>query len=210
MIIYAVFIITSDGRLMFRQIFQKSELLPNEFILSGLLASFNSIANELTGNYPESLIMGDVSYHFENFDNYFLILVTDDKEKPDELIFKLGMKFTSKYASMLTSWNGNINIFYDFETTLVNQLSKYGNFDHFAMINPNRRLGAAELVLLPKHLHDVALCLLEKEEATMEELLQVYPHEPQSFFELQDKLLELQDMGYLGQKIVNSQVIYFV
>jgi len=211
--IYAIYIITSDGRLMLDQIFQNNEKLPSEYILSGLLTSFKTIANELTGAYPESLIMGKIAYHFENFEDYFLVVVSDQKTKPSKILFTLGMKFSSKYGDIVTNWNGAMDLFYPFKQTIYKELSKISNFDLSGNIDPNKPLDSSELIFLKADLKPVALALIVLEEGSFIDIwgeVNRESEEHQSMLVVRNAIEQLKELGYVGQKEMEDGIIYFI
>ena len=78
MIIYAIFIVDQEGRVVFSEYYQSPRDLPNEILLSSALTSLQQFAKKVTKKdiNLRSVIMDDYSIHIRNFHTHFVFRFT--------------------------------------------------------------------------------------------------------------------------------------
>ena len=84
MIIYAVYVITEAGSLMFSESFQNQKNMKDLDLVSGLLTALRMFANEVTDADVKAFQVEGLTYHFQSFDIFYVVLVTSSLEGPQK------------------------------------------------------------------------------------------------------------------------------
>jgi hypothetical protein len=206
MIIYAVYIITEGGGLMFSQTFQTQKDSKDSDLVSGLLTALRMFANEITKSDVKTFEVEGLTYHFQSFDFFSVVLVTSSAESPQEYLHQLGLRFMKKYGEVFLSGGKSIDSsqFENFKKDVDDILGEI--VDVSSSINPTKKLSTAEIFSLPRVTQKVALALLQLEEGSVDEIAMETNLDTANVQLILDKLIEI---GFIGQKTRNQKNFYF-
>lgn len=208
MIIYAIYVITEDGRTILSENFQSSEDIPDAILLGGLLTALQNITSEMTKARSEmrSIEIEGLSYHIRSFGLFRIVLVTDVPKTPVDIIQMLGLRFINEYGEVLMDWDSNLSIFTPFKKTIREIIQKETITDDSKYINPTKRLTPGNIFSLPHPLQSTALALLSLEEGSARDIAK----ESEKTIKItKENLISLQKMGYVGTKQKKGKTLYF-
>lgn len=208
MILYAVYIITKDGREIMSQIYQSPENVPEAAILGGLLSAFQYMSEDLAKNRggAEKLNLSGIVYHLRSFGDFQVVIVTDVDNAPAKILDTLGWRFLQNHGERLINWTGNQTLFEPFREIINSVVMRHSSVDITSSLDPTKTLDTASIFLLPKDVQPVAKALTMLEFATIEELME----EVESPSELVlEKLEILQKNGYVGLREKEGKRQYF-
>ncbi len=208
MILYAVYIITRDGREIISEIFQTPENVPNAAILSGLLSAFQYMAEDLTRSKSgaEKLNLSGLVYHLRNFGDFQVVIVTDVDNAPARILDTLGWRFLQSHGERLINWTGNQTLFEPFRETINSVVMRHSSVDITRSLDPTKTLDTAAIFSLPKDIQPIAKALTMLEFATIEELLEEVEIPER---DLKTSLADLQKEGYIGVREKEGKSQYF-
>ncbi|MHA2031225.1 MAG: hypothetical protein ACW99A_04940 [Candidatus Kariarchaeaceae archaeon] len=208
MVLYAVYLITNDGREMMSEIFQSPKNIPNNAILSALLTAFQAMSEDLTKKpgSAEQLNLRGLNYHIQFFGNFQVVLVTDGESRPAKVLTTLGWRFYKHYAEVLNAWTGNQKLFENFRDDIHEVVKKHLEVDMSGSLDPTKILDTATIFEMDPNLRPTALALLTLEKATMAEIMDEVDIEVNL---LQEHLEELKDQGYIGVRDKEGEDLYF-
>ncbi|MHA1453839.1 MAG: hypothetical protein ACTSRD_13335, partial [Promethearchaeota archaeon] len=118
MIIYAVYVITEGGELMYSESFQTTENKKDLDLVSGLLTALRMFATEVTQADVKAFEVEGLTYHFQSFNIFYVVLVTSSLEGPQEYLHQLGLRFMKKFGEQYVSSNKtyDFNFFQSFKS----------------------------------------------------------------------------------------------
>ncbi len=209
MIVYAVYIITDDGKTILSENFQSIEEVPNEMLLGGLITALQALASEVTGesrSEMKSIEVEGFSYHIRSFGLYRIVLVTDVPKIPDNIIQTLGLRFMKDYGEVIMDDFYSLKVFLPFKKTIHEIIKADTDTDESKSIKPAKMLSPVEIFSLPHHLQATALAMVSIEEGTVEE---ISDESELSFEETFKNLTILKDMGFLGIKQKQGKTMFF-
>ncbi|MFX0182721.1 MAG: hypothetical protein ACFE95_06515 [Candidatus Hodarchaeota archaeon] len=208
MIVYAVYVVTDDGRTILSENFQSTEEIPNEILLGGLLTAIQFMADEMTKQTFEikSIIAEGISFHIKSFGFIRIVIATNDPEPPENIINNLGLRFMNRYGDVVSQNDFNLDIFTPFKEIILEILKDTIGFDESKTLKPIKRLDTSEIFKLPHNVHSTALALLALEQATAKAISQESGEE---IYHTKKSLKILHEMGYLGKKREKGKIYYF-
>jgi hypothetical protein len=208
MIVYAVYIVTDDGRTILSENFQSTEEIPNEILLGGLLTAIQFMADEMTKKTFEikSIIAEGISYHIKNFGFFRIVIASNDPEPPENITNNLGLRFMNRFGDVISQIDFNLNVFTPFKEAIHEILKDTIGFDESRAIKPIKRLNTSEIFKLPHDVHSTALTLLALEQATAKAISQ---ESGDKLNYTKKNLRILHEMGYLGKKREKGKTYYF-
>ncbi|MHA2225427.1 MAG: hypothetical protein ACXAC8_09495 [Candidatus Hodarchaeales archaeon] len=208
MIVYAIYIITDDGRTLISEHFQSSEEISNEIILGGMITALQHMTTEMTRGDSElrTIEIEGLSYHIRSFGLIRIVLVTDVPKIPEEIIQILGLRFMNEYAEILMDWDSNLNTFIPFKSTINEILQMETVTDESKSIKPTKKLGTGEIFSLPHHLQSTALALVSIEEGCIEDIAKECGED---VIDIKRNLTVLQKEGFIGRKEKEGKTYYF-
>ncbi len=210
MLVYAVYIISTDGRPLLIERFTKDEDLPSDVLLCGLLATIQLLAEELTnepGSAEKFQLKGYV-FHLKLFSDKFQVVIASNfDETPEDLLENIGYRFFKKYSQEIEDWKGDQDVFLEFGDTIVELLKGKYKIDISRSLDPKKRLDTMSILALPKILQDTALIVLMLEHATILEMEKFLDKKPKT---IEKHLKSLQQEGYIGVESMNDEVYYYI
>ena len=208
MLVYAVFVISSDGRIIISENFHSLEGIPDDIILRGVTTAIQDFTSEKAKQDTEisSIDFKDLSYHVRSFGFFRIILVTDIPKNPEEIMQILGFRFINEYGNVLMQTDYNLSLFNQFKDTIEEVFPEERIVNKDKFIKPTLKMGVGEIFNLPTHLQKTALSLLSLQQSSIEEIIQ---DSGDSHADTERNLLSLQNMGFVGCKQVNGKTIYF-
>ncbi len=206
--VYAVYIITTDGRPMLSQIFQSPADIPENTLLAALLTSLQIVTKDLMKeeNTAEKFTMKGNTYHFKSFGKFFVVLVTDEETTPHMIINRIGWQFLKEFDNQINNWMGKQDDFSDFKPRLCTIISKVARIDESRSLKPAKILDPIQLYKLEKELKNTAKSLLFFKEATIHEICENIGEDELLVKENIDKLVKL---GFIGYYKKNKVKYYF-
>ena len=206
MIIYAVYIITESGELMYSENFHGKEMKDLDLV-AGLLSALRMFASEVSQADVKAFEVEGLTYHFQSFDLFYVVLVTSSMEGPKGYLHQLGLRFMKKFGeNYLTSRDAALD-FSCFDVFKADVSEVLGSIvDVSSSINPTKKLTTAEIFSLPIETQKVALVVLEIEQGTLSDIVKEGNLEIESTKSILSKLIEI---GFIGMKNVKGQDIYF-
>ncbi|MHA2296516.1 MAG: hypothetical protein ACXAEU_16895 [Candidatus Hodarchaeales archaeon] len=210
MIVYAVYVISEDGRSIVSEHFQSAEDIPDDLMLSGLLTALQGVAAEVSKDQSElkSIEIEGLSYHIRYFGFYRVVLVTDVIKTPEDIIQTLGLRFMKEFGEVLMEGGGLVNLktFSPFKKTIYEIIKQETISDESKSMRPTRKLTTGDIFNLDHELQPTALAMISLEEGTVEEIA----NESNLSIEITEKnVIKLQESGYIGEKYTNEKTIYF-
>jgi len=207
MIIYAVYIITTDGRTLLAETFHEN--IPNDILLGGLLTALQNMATEITKSKSEmkTIEIEGLCYHIRSFGLIRIVLVTNLPRSPEDFLQKLGLRFIKQYGETLIDWDSNLNVFLPFKDT-IKEIMKIGTtIDGSKSIIPSKKLSPTEIFSLPHQLQATALAIVSLERGTIQEIAN--ETEEESLQIIKGNLSSLLEKGFIGKTKANEEEIYF-
>ena len=208
MIVYAVYVITDDGRTILSEYFQSSDDIPNDVLLGGLLTALQHMTSEMTRSNSEmkSIKIEGLSYHIRSFGFVRIVLVTDVPKTPEDIMQTLGLRFINEYGDVLTQIDFNLNIFNPFKQTIHEVVKQLVGYDESKSIKPSKKLNTGEIFSLPHDLQATALALVSLEEGTAKAIAK---ESGEKVTVTRKNLKILKEKGYIGTKKKKRAIIYF-
>ncbi|TFG17515.1 MAG: hypothetical protein EU530_10470 [Promethearchaeota archaeon] len=206
MIIYAVYVITEGGELMYSENFHGKSMKDLDLV-SGLLTALRMFAKEVTHADVKAFEVEGLTYHFQSFNIFYVVLVTSSLEEPQKYLHQLGLRFMKKFGGdFLTNRENPIDyaFFNSFKGDVDEVLGSI--VDVSSSINPTKKLTTAEIFNLPIDTQKVALAILQIEQGSLEDISNEVNLDDSNTKILLDKLISI---GYIGQKTSNGKIIYF-
>ncbi len=206
--VYAVYIITNDGRPMISKIYQSPDGIPDDTLLSGLLTSIQMVSSELSNqtHAAEKFKMKGVTYHMKNFGLFHIALVTADEDVPGRIMNKIGWQFIQEFGENIPEWDGRMNDFMGFSDNLDGIISTSSIIDISGSIEPSKKLDPVNLLKLAKELKGTAKSLLFLQRAPV---IEIANHSETGEKLTQDNLNAMMKMGYIGYFTEGDVKIYF-
>ncbi|MFQ5980027.1 MAG: hypothetical protein ACE5OZ_17990 [Candidatus Heimdallarchaeota archaeon] len=210
MIVYAVYIVTDDGRTVLAEHFQSTDDLPDELLVGAFFSSLRIMAAEMTKKRSEikSVQIEGFAYHIRSYGLFQVILVSDDPQAPENLIQTLGYRFMREYGEgLLDNWS-LLGTFIPFKTVLheVIQNESETIIDNSRSILPEKQLEPNEIFTLPHHLQTTALAILSLQEGTIKEIAEESRSDASR---TETNLVSLREMGFIGIKETSGTRKYF-
>ncbi len=210
MIIYAVYVISSDGRTIVSKQFQSTETMPNEILLGGLIVALQGVASEMTDGQSDmkGIDIEGLSYHIRSFGFYRIVIVTAVPTPPEDMIQTLGLRFMRQFGEKMIDDSLDVSIFDPFKEVIreVIESSPDASIDIRGSINPSKKLSTSEIFSLPHHLHSTALALLTIQEGTLEDVANEV-EKPKEV--IKTHLNELQTLGFVGMRHLEDRKLFF-
>ena len=206
MIVYAVYIITTDGRTIVAETFHEN--IPNDILLGGLLTALQNMATEITKSKSEmkTIEIEGLCYHIRSFGLIRIVLVTNLPRSPDDFLQTLGLRFMKQYGETLIDWDSNLDTFMPFKDTIKEIIEHGTTTDGSKSIIPSKKLSPSEIFSLPHHLQATALTIISLERGTIQEIADETDESVQS---AESNLSSLLDLGFIGKTKTNEIEIYF-
>ncbi len=207
-IIYAVYVLTEEGKTILSENFQSADVIPNEILLGGLLTALQQVTTEMIQQQSEmkSIEIEGLSYHIRSFGLIRVVLVTDVPKTPEEVIQTLGLRFINDYGDVLAQEEFNSGIFNPFKATIQEVMKKVVGYDQSKSIKPSKRLNTGEIFGLPHHLQSTALAMVSLEEGTITDIA-IESGEKETI--IKKNLAILRKKGFIGTKKKKKKKIYF-
>ncbi len=207
-IIYAVYLLTEDGKTILSENFQADDVIPNEVLLGGLLTALQQVTTEMIQQQSEmkSIEIEGLSYHIRSFGLIRVVLITDVPKTPEEVIQTLGLRFINDYGDILAQEEFNSGIFNPFRATIQEIMKKVVGYNHSKSIKPSKRLNTGEIFGLPHHLQSTALAMVSLEEGTITDIA-IESGEKETI--IKKNLAILKKKGFIGTKKKKRKTIYF-
>ncbi len=208
LIVYAIYVISDDGRTILSESFQSSEDFPDAILLGGLLTALQHMTIEMTQNDSEmeSIEIEGLSYHIRSYGFFRIVLVTDVPKTPEDVIQMLGLRFLNEYGDVLVDWDSNLSTFAPFKETIREIIQTETVTDESKSIKPAKKLGTGEIFSLPYHLQSTALAMISLEEATINDIAEECGEKVDT---TEKNLKSLQEMGFIGKKQKNNKTVFF-
>lgn len=206
MIVYAIYIVSDDGRTLLSEHFQTPEGKTNEILFGGLVTALQSMATAVAHGEMKTIEIEGVSYHIRTFTFFRVVLVTNQVTTPENIIQILGHRFLNEYGDVLADWDSNLNTFLPFKETITEIVERFFAVDTSKSIDPLKKFTTADIFGLPHELHATALALLTLIEGTIAEISEESGEEKDK---THVNLETLQEMGYIGKKESKGEAIYF-
>ncbi len=209
--VYAVYIITNDGRPMISKIYQSPDGIPDNILLSGLLTSIQMVSSELSNqtHAAEKFKMKGVTYHMKNFGLFHIALVTADENVPGRIMNKIGWQFIQEFGENIPKWDGRVSDFMGFSDNIDGIISTSGNkiiIDQSNSIEPSNKLDPVNLLKLAKELKGTAKSLVFLQRAPV---IDIANHSGVGEKLTQENLDAMLKMGYIGYFTEDEEKIYF-
>lgn len=207
-IIYAVYVLTEEGKTILSENFQSTEDIPNEVLLGGLFTALQQIAAEMTQKKAvmKSVEIEGLSYHIRSFGLVRIVLVTNVPKTPEEIMQTLGLRFINEYGDVLTQAEFDLTTFNPFRKTIQEIMKQLVGYDESKSIKPSKRLNTGEIFSLPHHLQSTALALVTLEEGTINDIALESGEKANV---IKKNLATLKEKGFIGIKKRKKKTVYF-
>ncbi|MFX1506268.1 MAG: hypothetical protein ACFFDC_09140 [Promethearchaeota archaeon] len=208
MIIYAVFVITDDGRTILSEQFQSVEDTKNDILFGGVFTAIQYMTAAMTNSDAEinSIEIEGLSYHTRSFGSFRIVVVTDVHDNPEEIVQTIGLRFINKFSDILTQRDFNLNLFIPFKKEIYEIVSEKTVIDESRSIKPTLKLRTAEIFSLPNHLQSTAIALVSIEKGSIEDIAR---ESGETITKTEKNLITLQNMGFVGIKHIDGKTTYF-
>ncbi|MFX1516468.1 MAG: hypothetical protein ACFFC6_09165 [Promethearchaeota archaeon] len=210
MIIYAVLVITDDGRTILSEQFQSVEgdEYKNDILFGGVFTAIQYMTGAMTESDAEinSIEVEGLSYHTRSFGSFRIVIITDVPDKPEDIVQIIGLRFLNEFGEVITQKNFNLNILEPFKKEIHEIVQESTVSDESRSIKPLSKLSTAEIFTLPNHLQSTALALITIEIGTIDEIAR---ESGEDITRTEENLISLQNMGYIGRKNINGRITYF-
>lgn len=208
MIVYAVFVLTENGRVILSEQFQSIEGVPDDLLMGGVLTAISSMNAGTTERYADinSVEVEGLSYHIRSFGLIRIVLVTSTPRSPEEIIQIVGFRFINEYSDVLMRTDYTMNVFDTFKKTIREIVPETVISDESKTVEPTIKLGTGEIFGLPLRLQKTALAMVSLRTGTLQEIV----HESgNSISDIEQDLDTLQKMGFVGIKQINGKTTYY-
>jgi hypothetical protein len=208
MIIFAVYIVSIKGKILFSENFHSKDEIPNEVLLGGLVNALQGVAMEMSKGNSEmkTIEIEGLSYHFRSFGFYRVVLVTDVSKRPESVIQTVGLRFMKEFGEEIEEDQFDKLSSDRFRKILFEIIGKDFASDESKLIRPTKKFGTGEIFDLPHKLQSTALALLSLQEGTMDEIA---IESGLNRDEIQENLFSLQELGYVGNRSKNGNILFF-
>ena len=208
MIIYAVLVITDDGRTILSKQFQSVRGMKDDILFGGVFTAIQYMTSAMTNSDAEinSIEVEGLTYHTRSFGSFRIVIITDVPDKPEEIVQTIGLRFLNKFGEVLTQRDFDLNLFEPFKEEIHEIVHEGTVIDESRSIKPSSKLSTAEIFSLPNHLQSIALALVSLEKGTIDEIAQ---ESGEDITKTEENLKSLQNMGFIGVKDVNGRITYF-
>ncbi|MFW9930321.1 MAG: hypothetical protein ACFFD1_13075 [Candidatus Thorarchaeota archaeon] len=210
MIIYAVYIISSQGSVLLSENFYSPDEIPNEDILGGLLIALQGAAGALQGennnSEMKSIEIEGLSYHFRSFGLYRVVLVTDVPTRPESIIQTVGYRFMREFGEKIEHGKLESDLLRNFRKSIYEILGKEYFSDESKLIRPKKKFSTSEIFSLPNHLQKTALAMISLQEGTIEEIAKEIGSDEELAL---NNIMSLQKMGFIGNRNLEGKTHYF-
>jgi hypothetical protein len=208
MIIYAVFVITDDGRTILSEQFQSIEDTKSDILFGGVFTAIQYMTAAMTDSDAEinSIEIEGLSYHTRSFGSFRIVVVTDVPDSPEEIVQTIGLRFINNFGDILTQRDFNLNLFKPFKKEIHEIISEETVIDESRSIKPTLKLRTAEIFSLPNHLQSTALALVSIEKGSIGDIVR---ESGEPLAKTEKDLITLQNMGFVGIKQINRETTYF-
>lgn len=205
MIIYAVYLFKSDGRPIVYEHFQSKANLPNVQLLGGLVSALKGFTAEILQNDMKTLGVQGVVYHIRSFGFFNVILVTNENKDPIDIIQEIGLSFMKDFGEDMLDEKIRVDKYYSFKDT-IKKIVGIHSFDESHSLIPTKKLSPQEILSIPKDLQKLSLIMLSISEGTIENIKK---ESNGSIDNLEGKIEQLQQLGYIGKKMVKNIPVFF-
>ncbi|UCG03241.1 MAG: hypothetical protein JSW11_04470 [Candidatus Heimdallarchaeota archaeon] len=208
MIVYAVFVISNEGRILLSENFHSLEGITDDVLLGEVITAIQDLSSETKKANTEisSVKIKGLSYHIRSFGLFRIVLVTGIPKNPEEIMQVLGFRFINEYGNVLLQTDYNLSIFDQFKETIKEFFPDEKIIDKITLIKPRMKLGVGEIFNLPTHLQKTALALISLQQASIDDIIQ---ESGDTLTNVEWNLTSLESMGFIGKKQVNGKIIYF-
>lgn len=196
-IAYAVLLISNDGRPLLTETFQTHDNMPDNTLLSGLLATIQILSKDLTGSEgaAEKFQLRGLIYHLRSFGDFQVVISSSSESPPIESMDKIGWRFIKKYGEKIDQWKGNQSVFSEFGDEIQSIIKKTFFVDSSKLLDSSKKLDTISIFQLPKHLQQTALVLSTIQSGTAIDIARQLGEELDI---IEEYLLLLQKQGYVG------------
>jgi hypothetical protein len=208
MIIFAVYIVSVKGKILFSENFHSKDEIPNEVLLGGLVNALQGVAMEMSKGNSEmkTIEIEGLSYHFRSFGFYRVVLVTDVSKRPESIIQTVGLRFMKEFGEEIEEDQFDKLPSDRFQKILFEIIGKDFVSDESKLIRPTKKFGTGEIFDLPHKLQSTAIALLSLQEGTMDEIALESGLNKDI---IQENLFSLQELGYVGNRSKNGNILFF-
>ena len=140
-----------------------------------------------------------------SFGFYSVILVTDLTKGPGNIIQELGFRFMKRYGENMLDKATRLDKFSPFKET-IREIIGLQSYDESGSIKPSKILNTKDIFELPVDLQPIALAMISIGEGTVS---QIAKESEVEINELQQKLIQLQKLGYVGKKTKDESTLFF-
>lgn len=202
MLIYAVYIISSDGKTIISENFQKHSSISDKRILGGMFTALEGTEND--NSEMKSYEIEGLSYHVRMFSfGYKIVLVTQVPRPPEDMIQTLGLRFMKEYGEKLE--DGTLKNINDFKET-IREIIAPDFIDNSQSIKPTKTLNTGEIFSLPHHLQQTALAMITLQDGLLEDIAK---EAGESIESTNTHLTDLQNMGFIGLRKIENKTLYY-
>ncbi len=200
----SLYIIHEDGRCLYDANFVPNP--PPSQLVTGLLTAMQNFVEEMTGSYVSHFSAAGYTFIQKPVGPIYIVVAISDEFPFDQQIelTELGINFLKRYGEYLENWNGDMSMFYEFET-ITREILKVEKIKE--RIDPQTPLNALTLLELPEELQDVAKFLLEKKEVIPTEYAKSRSISVDKSIELFERLVK---RGNIGRILKETEPTYFI
>ncbi|MFW9930346.1 MAG: hypothetical protein ACFFD1_13200 [Candidatus Thorarchaeota archaeon] len=206
MVIFALYIVSINGKILVSENFHTENEIPNTVFLGGLINALQGIAKQLNKSDMKSIEMEGLFYHFKSFGIYRVVLVTDSSERPDSVLNRLGLRIMKEFRELIEENQLSEKYVDQFHPIAFEILNNDFVSDESKLINPTKKFGTEEIYDLPHNLKKTALAMVLLKEGTTEEIAMESGINKET---TKSNLLLLQKMGFIGTRKKNGEKLYF-
>jgi len=191
----------NDGTCLFDTSFYP---MPESALITAMISAMQAFIKEVSGSHAKKLSTGGFVFHLDRVGKIVFILATDDDERPESEIYQLRTRFLHKFGGNLHSFSGMTDEYLPFEED-VYDIFNIQVQEH--RVEPSQQLNSFALIQIPSHLQEVARTIVMKKEISTIDLYKELDDTP---FQINNKVEELVEMGYIGRYFDGNQKVYFV
>jgi hypothetical protein len=117
-----LYIISDGGIVLYHRVFDEKL---DEQLFGGLMTALNSFAEELTNEGLSNFELQEKRYTLIRRNDILFVANSSNKIKAKKVIEELEsivFRFFELYSEILTTWQGNVAIFFDFEKEIEDSL----------------------------------------------------------------------------------------
>ena len=206
MIIYGVYIITEGGELLFSESFHTRDKEKDNSMVSGLLTALKMFAVEVADSEVRAFEVEGLSYHFQSFGTFYVVLVCASSQEPKQYLHELGLRFMKKFGEecLIKNNTSDASFFKSFQVDTKEILGDIIDISH--SINPTKKLTTVEIFNFSEEMQVLALAMLRLEQGNLSTIANESKILKDVVLVLLEKLIE---DGFLGKKTSNDEIIYF-